>query len=124
LRLEIKKLPATDTHYSDESYAGGRGSGAKPDALAVSETTGAIIQALDAVKLGLLEVDQLAPYWAAAVESLNRHAWLPADVKASLTEWKRTVGGLKASDVLSAAQARQLMFDLESTFNNFRATLK
>jgi len=122
LRLERAKLPATDTHYSDEGYAGGRG--AKPDALAVSETTGAIIQALDAVKLGLLEVDQITPYLAAAVESLNRHAWLPADVKAALTQWKRTVGGLRASDTLSAEQARQLLFDLESTYNNFRATLK
>ena len=122
LRLERAKLPATDTHYSDEGYAGGRG--AKPDALAVSETTGAIIQALDAVKLGMLEVDQITPYLAAAVESLNRHAWLPADVKAALTQWKRTVGALKASDILSAEQARQLMFDLESTYNNFRATLK
>jgi hypothetical protein len=97
---------------------------ARADTDNLTRTTQAIIQALDAVKLGMLEVDQITPYLAAAVESLNRHAWLPADVKAALTQWKRAVGALKASDILSAEQARQLMFDLESTYNNFRATLK
>lgn len=118
LRLECEKLPATDTHYSNDTDR-------KPDALAVSETTSALIQALDAVHLGAgrVEVDRVAPYLASAVESLNRHAWLPADVKVRLQDWKRTLGAARASDVLTSEQERQMLFDIESTYNNFRAQL-
>lgn len=116
LRLEIVRLPATDTHYTDDS---------RPNALVVSETTSAIITAMDALNMGRVEVDQVAPYLSAALESLNKHAWLGPEFepKAKLQDWKRTVGALRASDSLSAEQARQLLFDLEQAYTQFLGVL-
>jgi ESCRT-I complex subunit VPS28 len=115
-RLELVKLPATDTHYTDDS---------KPDALLACETTSAIITAQDTLRLGQTEVDQVMPYVSAALESLNKHAFLGLDFepKTKLQAWLRLLNGLKASDSLTADQARQLLFDLDQTYSSFVSKL-
>jgi ESCRT-I complex subunit VPS28 len=116
MRLEVVKLPATDTHYSDDG---------RPDALHVSETTSALITAMDGITLNRTDVDQVAPCVSAVLESLNRHAWLPAgfEGKAKMAEWARLLAGKTASDSLSDEQARQLNFDLQQAYEKFLSVL-
>lgn len=111
-RLELVKLPATDTHYNDDS---------RPDALIVSETTSSIITAQDALRMGQTEIDQLAPFVQTALESLNKHSWLGADFesKNKLQDWVRLFNGMRASDSLSPEQSRQLLFDLDQAYSKF-----
>ena len=90
---------------------------------AVHATTSALINALDFLNLRNREVDRFTPFLSSVVEALNRHAWLPAEERARMLAWKRTLGAMRASDDLSEEQARQLCFDLETTHDNFRAAL-
>lgn len=116
MRLEVVKLPATDTHFSDDG---------RPDALHVSETTSALITAMDGITLNRTDVDQVAPCVSAVLESLNKHAWLPPDFegKARMADWSRLLAGKAASDALTDEQARQLNFDLQQAYERFLAVL-
>ncbi len=50
---------------------------------------GALITAMDTLRLNQLEVDAISPFLRAAVDSLNKHTWLGADFepKAKLLDW-------------------------------------
>jgi hypothetical protein len=81
--LVINKVPTTDLHASSDNRA---------DALLCSETTGALITAMDTLRLGQTEVDQISPFMRGALESLNKHTWLGRDFepRARLIEWSVT----------------------------------
>lgn len=112
LRLAVIKLPATETHYN--------GDGRAPDALLAQQTTAAFITLLDTIAMQSLEVDYLLPFLTNVLDSLNKHAWLPADAnKEKLQEWKRALLGMRASERISAEQARQMKLDVDLCYTQF-----
>ena len=112
LRLAVIKLPATETHYN--------GDGRAPDALLAQQTTAAFITLLDTIAMQSLEVDYLLPFLTNVLDSLNKHAWLPADTnKEKLQEWKRALLGMRASERISAEQARQMKLDVDLCYTQF-----
>lgn len=58
-------------------------------------------------------------------DGLNRLILLPADFegKAKVSKWLRTLNDMSASDELSDTQARQMLFDLESSYAAFNKVL-
>jgi len=110
--LEINKIPTTDTGHSVDDRA---------DALVCTETTGNLITAMDAVKLGQVEIDQIGPYLASSLESLNKHTWLGADFepRSRILEWVKKCNSMAASDSLKPDDARQLLYDLNTCYDGF-----
>eukprot|EP00898_Chlorokybus_atmophyticus_P003952 jgi/Chlat1/4558/Chrsp29S04463 len=91
----------------------------------VAETVQHFITAMDSVKLGQVAVDQLYPYVSDILQSMHKLPQLPPDFegKEKCKAWLVQMNKMQASDELTDAQARQLMFDLESSYNSFMANL-
>ncbi len=58
-------------------------------------------------------------------DGLNRLSLLPADYegKDKVRKWLGVLSGMSASDELSESQARQMLFDLESSYGSFNKVL-
>jgi len=87
----------------------------------VAETVQHFITAMDSLKLNLVSVDAIHPLLNDVMESLNKNPSLPADFegKVKLKNWLTILNKMKASDELNEEQVRQLLFDLESSYNAF-----
>jgi ESCRT-I complex subunit VPS28 len=59
------------------------------------------------------------------MDTMNRLSLLTADFegKVKVGEWLQTLGGMQASDELTEAQVRQLLFDLDSSYQAFNQLL-
>jgi ESCRT-I complex subunit VPS28 len=103
----------------------GSGTGARPPALLVMGATQAYITCMDALKLDMTAADQLFPLLEELLAALNGVAELgPAfEGKARAREWLERVNGMRAHEELAPNEARQLAFDLESTYNLFHKRL-
>jgi len=90
-------------------------------AATVAEATQHFITALDVLKLGMCEVDQVQPPLSDLLNSLHRVPQLPPDfeAKAKVKDWLARLGGMRAVDRLGESEVRQLAFDLESAYNAF-----
>ncbi|KAI9221044.1 vacuolar protein sorting-associated [Blastocladiella britannica] len=108
-RLVKIGVPATVEHASAD---------APPDRSAtakhVAETVQHFITLMDAVKLGMVAVDQLHPMLSDLLAAMNK-----GQGRAKIREWLIALNQMKASDELSEDQARQLHFDLESAHAEF-----
>lgn len=80
---------------------------------------------MDALKLDLRAVDEIQPQLNDLLETLNKIPDLPGDFegKIKLKEWLAVLNRMRASDELDASQIRQLLFDLESSYNAFHRFL-
>ena len=80
---------------------------------------------MDALKLNLVAVDELSPSLNDLLESLNKIPDLPSDFegKSKLKSWLSLLSQMKASEELDASQSRQLIFDLETSYNAFHRFL-
>ena len=58
-------------------------------------------------------------------DSLSRLSLLPPDFegKEKMSKWLKTLSEMEAADNITDAQARQMLFDLESSYNAFTKTL-
>ncbi|KAH3744730.1 ESCRT-1 complex, Vps28 subunit [Pelomyxa schiedti] len=95
------------------------------NARVVAETVQSFITAMDAVKLGVSDVDQLFPLLTELLECITKNVNLPQDFepRQKVTTWLKTLNAMKASDKLSEEDSRQLMFDLEQGYSQFHKSL-
>jgi len=114
-RLLRAGVPATIEHGRPRVDDGSGG------AVSVAETVQHFITTMDALKLDLRAVDQIFPYLSELVQSLHKVPQLPPDFegKEKMKEWITRLNRLRASDELAEDQIRQLLFDLESTYQTF-----
>lgn len=81
---------------------------------------------MDSLKLNMVAVDQVYyPLLSDLSTSLNNLSILPRDFegKTKMKKWLGRLSKMGAADELSEQQARQLHFDLESSYNSFMAAL-
>ncbi|KAI9207436.1 VPS28 protein-domain-containing protein [Polychytrium aggregatum] len=117
-RLMETGVPATVEHATTEA----------PSAASVKysvDTTQGFITLMDALKLNLVAVDQIHPLLSDLVQNLNKVTHLPPDYtgKKRIVHWLITLNKMKASDTINEEQTRQLLFDLESAYSEFRSAL-
>ncbi|KYQ93534.1 vacuolar protein sorting 28 family protein [Tieghemostelium lacteum] len=115
-RLVNKGFPATlehTTHTTDLTDSA--------RAKNVAEAVQTFITTMDSVRLKMVAVDNLHPYLSDLMECLNKNTWLPKtfDGKEKIMHWISTLNKMKANDELDEDQTRQLLFDLESSYNVF-----
>lgn len=68
---------------------------------------------------------QLQPDLRDLYETMNRLTLLPQDFdgKLKVKDWLNTMSAMRASDELDEEQIRQLIFDLEQSYNSFNKIL-
>lgn len=111
-RLIRTGVPVTVIHQTHDD---------RSDTVVVAQTTQSFITAMDAIKLDQKAVDQIQPLIKDLTSSLNRVSGIPADFD-GLTKmklWLQKLHQMRASDELQEEEARQLLFDLESSYGAF-----
>ncbi|PKA52422.1 Vacuolar protein sorting-associated protein 28 like 2 [Apostasia shenzhenica] len=120
-RLLVSGVPATVEHRTSSSAS------AASSAAAVAECVQHFITAMDSLKLNMVAVDQVHPLLADLSASLAKLGTgiLPLEFegKAKVREWITRLSKMGAADELTEQQARQLHFDLESSYNAFMVAL-
>ncbi|RWW25519.1 hypothetical protein GW17_00010134 [Ensete ventricosum] len=120
-RLLVSGVPATVEHRAAGS------SSAAASASAVAECVQHFITAMDSVKLNMVAVDQVHPLLSDLSTSLAKlgTGLLPPDFegRTKVRDWLSRLAKMGAADELTEQQARQLHFDLESSYNAFMAAL-
>lgn len=110
-RLLVSGMPATLEH--------GCGSRENNGTVVVAETVQHFITTMDSLNLKMVAMDQIHPLLNDLVQSLHKLSFLPPDfeAKVKMKEWLMIVSKMRASDELTEEQVRQLLFDLESSYN-------
>lgn len=83
------------------------------------------LTALDSVHLQMTAVDQVYPQLLQVAESLDRVTSVPAtfDGKATLAKWLTKLKTLPATYQLNEDEVRQVTYDLNMTYRDFRAAV-
>lgn len=91
----------------------------------MAETVQYFITAMDSLKLNMCSVDQIQPLLQDLMDSLNKSATLSGDFegKIKVKNWLAILNHMKAADELDETHVRQLLFDLESSYNAFHKSL-
>jgi ESCRT-I complex subunit VPS28 len=112
-RLELGKsgLEGTGTHQVH-----------KAGAQKIIEATQNFITAKDALALGYKAVDQIQPLVQEIVASLSETAGLGQGFEGAnrIRGWLGTFANMRANEELSEEQIRQLNFDIDNAFNEFK----
>lgn len=118
-RLVTSGVPATVEHKAATTV------GTNSSAAIVAECVQHFITAMDTLKLNMIAVDQVHPVLADLFASLNKLSILPVEFegRSKMKEWIGKLSRMGAADELTDQQARQLHFDLESSYNLFMAAL-
>lgn len=118
-RLLHSGLPATIEHQSKQRTN-------DPDSVSVAESVQHFITCMDALKLNMVAVDQICPILSDLLNSLTKIQTLPADFgpKTKVKEAYQKLYQKSANYELPEEDVRQLLYDLESSYNVFLATLK
>jgi ESCRT-I complex subunit VPS28 len=68
---------------------------------------------------------QLQPDLRELSDTMNRLSLIPGNFegKTKVNEWLTTFGEMAASDELNEGQVRQMIFDLEASYNSFSQLL-
>jgi ESCRT-I complex subunit VPS28 len=122
--IEHRKAPRPGGGGAGGGAGGGSGNGGgAAGARAVAEAVQHFITAMDSLKLNMVAVDQVCPLLSDLVGSLSRVGSLPPDFapKTKAKEWYGKLYRQPASYELTEQEARQLLFDLESGYNEFIA---
>lgn len=119
-RLLSSGVPATVEHRAASSS-----SSSVSSASVVAECVQHFITAMDSLKLNMVAVDQVHPLLADLSSSLAKLSLLPPDFegRVKMKDWLARLSKMGAADELTEQQARQLHFDLESSYNSFMAAL-
>jgi ESCRT-I complex subunit VPS28 len=91
----------------------------------VAETVQHFITLMDSLKLNMTAVDQIHPLLTDLLESLSKISSLSPEWegKVKIKNWLVILNKMKASDELNPEQIRQMLFDLESSYNAFHKSL-
>ncbi|PIA54960.1 hypothetical protein AQUCO_00800002v1 [Aquilegia coerulea] len=118
-RLITSGVPATVEHRSAVSAS------TNTSAAIVAECVQHFITAMDTLKLNMIAVDQVHPVLSDLLASLHKLSILPPDFEGTtkMREWIGKLSKMGAADELTDQQARQLHFDLDSSYNLFMAML-
>ncbi|KAF6253065.1 vacuolar protein sorting-associated [Scenedesmus sp. NREL 46B-D3] len=119
-RLVQVGLPATIEHRKRPGEGGGGG------ARAVAESVQHFITAMDSLKLNLVAVDQICPILSDLMGSISKIESLPPDFgpKGKVKAWYSRLYAQPAAYELGEDEVRQLLFDLESSYNEFISTIR
>jgi ESCRT-I complex subunit VPS28 len=92
----------------------------------VAETVQRFITAMDAVKLDQRAVDDLQPYLSDLSDALARLPGTPKDFapQSKVDSWVQKFNSLRAVDEISEEDARQLLHDLGTAYDEFGRYLK
>mmetsp|Transcript_36862 Transcript_36862/g.81990 ORF Transcript_36862/g.81990 Transcript_36862/m.81990 type:complete len:211 (-) Transcript_36862:1536-2168(-) len=118
-RLLHSGLPATIEHKAKQKTN-------DPDAASVAETVQHFITAMDSLKLNLVAVDQICPILLDLINSMNKVQSLPPNFgpKEKAKEVYSRLYQKPANYELPEEDVRQLLYELESSYNIFLSTLK
>ncbi|XP_076766737.1 vacuolar protein sorting 28 [Xylocopa sonorina] len=91
----------------------------------IADIVSLFITLMDKLRLEIKAMDQLHPDLRDLMDIMNRLSILPSDFdgKEKVAEWLQTLNNMSASDELSDTQVRQLIFDLETSYNAFTKIL-
>ncbi|KDR20282.1 vacuolar protein sorting-associated protein 28 homolog [Zootermopsis nevadensis] len=91
----------------------------------IADIVSLFITIMDKLRLEIKAMDQLHPELRDLMDTMNRLSLLPSEFegKQKVSDWLTTLSGMQASDELSDTQVRQLIFDLESSYNAFNNLL-
>jgi len=89
----------------------------------ILEATESFITFLDALRLGLLAKDQLHPLLTEVIQSVNKVSDRDFENRGKIVQWLITLNQMKATEVLSEDQARELELDINSAYLGFKNTL-
>ncbi|XP_051168659.1 uncharacterized protein PF3D7_1120000 [Leptopilina boulardi] len=91
----------------------------------IADIVSLFITLMDKLRLEIKAMDQLHPDLRDLMDTMNRLSILPSDFdgKEKVSEWLQTLNNMSASDELSDNQVRQLIFDLETSYNAFNKVL-
>mmetsp|Transcript_37832 Transcript_37832/g.45608 ORF Transcript_37832/g.45608 Transcript_37832/m.45608 type:complete len:223 (-) Transcript_37832:606-1274(-) len=118
-RLLVSGVPATVQHGTPSRPEAGESHQPRNSAVAVAETVQHFITTMDSLNLKMVATDQIYPLLNDLMQSLNKLSDLPPEFegKVKVKEWMSRLDKMRASDELSEEQVRQLLFDLESSYN-------
>ncbi|KAI8090036.1 VPS28 protein-domain-containing protein [Halteromyces radiatus] len=111
-------VPATYEHAVEENTNNNRGGKAT---LYVAETVSHFITLLDTLRVNRLAVDDIHPLLEDLIKALNNVPGLSPDyeAKATVRKWLIVLNGMKAADEITTDQARQMVFEIDRSHNNF-----
>ncbi|PSN39808.1 Vacuolar protein sorting-associated protein 28 [Blattella germanica] len=91
----------------------------------IADIVSLFITIMDKLRLEIKAMDELHPDLRDLMDTMNRLSLLPSEFegKQKVADWLNTLSGMQASDELSETQVRQLIFDLESSYNAFNKLL-
>lgn len=103
---------------ASQAAAGNNTSGAL-----ILEATQDFITFLDALRLGFLAKDQLHPLLTDVIQSVNRVTDRDFDSRGKIVQWLITLNQLKATEVVSEAQVREMELDINEAYQGFKRAL-
>lgn len=91
----------------------------------IADIVSLFITVMDKLRLEIRAMDELQPDLRDLADTMNRLSLLPAEYEGrrKVADWLQTLNSMNASDELSDSQARQLIFDLETSYNAFNKIL-
>lgn len=91
----------------------------------IAEIVSLFITIMDRCRLEIRAMDELYPDVKDLYEIMTRMSSLPASFEGMIKvkKWLDVLNAMQASDELSEDQARQMLFDLESAYNDFNRFL-
>lgn len=92
---------------------------------AIAEIVSLFITIMDRLRLDIRAMDELHPDLKDLVETMSRMSSLPSGFEGltKVRKWLDEISRMQASDELSEEQVRQMLFDLESAYNDFNRFL-
>lgn len=91
----------------------------------IADIVSLFITIMDKLKLEIKAMDEIHPDMRELMDTMNRLSLLPADFegKVKINTWLQTLAGMQASDELTDTQVRQLVYDLDSSYQAFNRLL-
>ena len=92
---------------------------------AIAEIVSLFITIMDRLRLDIRAMDELYPDLKDLYETMLRMSSLPSgfDGIVKVRKWLNEIAQMQASDEISEDQTRQMLFDLESAYNDFNRFL-
>ena len=104
------------------SFSDDRGNTGK----AIADTVSTFITLMDKLNLETKTTDELFPDMNDLNDSINSLSMLPDDYvgKPKISKWLATLRDMEASDEITDEQVRQMLFDLQTSYDAFNKLLQ
>lgn len=91
----------------------------------IADIVSLFITVMDRLRLEIRAMDQLTPDLRDLMDTMNQLSILPSNFegKEKVSSWLNVLSEMSASDELNETQVRQLVFDLETSYNAFNKIL-